>query len=82
LIDSTKNYEFGASALSVNPITNPGNSYQFNYSKYKQPGLNSNGSNPNSNPHSIPSQPVMINGNNRGIASARLRALGNNIVNK
>ena len=35
--DSTKNYDFGGSKLSTNPITNPVNSYQFNFSKYRQP---------------------------------------------
>jgi hypothetical protein len=33
-LDSTKNYEFGGSNLSNNPITNPVNSYQFNYGRY------------------------------------------------
>ncbi len=33
-IDSTKNYDFGGSNLSSNPITNPVNSYQFNYGRY------------------------------------------------
>jgi len=32
---STKNYEFGGTALNNNPITNPVNSYQFDYSKYR-----------------------------------------------
>jgi hypothetical protein len=35
-IDSTKNYEFGGSQLNTNPITNPVNSYQFDYNRYRQ----------------------------------------------
>lgn len=33
---SKKNYNFGESSLSSNPITNPVNSYQFDYSRYRQ----------------------------------------------
>jgi hypothetical protein len=38
-LDNTKNYDFGGSKLSHNPITNPVNSYQFNYNKFRQPVL-------------------------------------------
>lgn len=34
-LDSSKNYEFGGTSLNHNPITNPVNSYQFNYNSFR-----------------------------------------------
>lgn len=41
-LDSTKNYEFGGTQLNNNPITNPVNSYQFDYNRYRQPNYPDN----------------------------------------
>jgi hypothetical protein len=67
-LDSTKKYEFGGSQLENNPLTNPKNSYQFNYNRMRQNFPTNLG------PVAI-TNPADIN-----IGSARIRQTTNNLI--